>query len=217
MFVIRKRINGLNVRVHVSTSEFESRVSGSVFPFGRQFHAVTFAATREVDLSTAEMKVAAAKPEIGFGGNQHKGENAALVIKAAEVALDQANYYAFLNNAIACGEHLSILVDLIDCGDQEGVIDALLLSPRKVPDHQKDVEIAFRKLIEDASIFGLQGILTSDRLDELSRANPNAFFGLMRLAERFESYGARDGNREERIEATRNLIDKTIEDYISKG
>lgn len=207
MLVVTKRVDTVNVRVHINVNEFESRVSGHAFPFGKQFHSVSFSAIREADFSSPQVKIKDAVPEIGFGGNQFQGEKAARVLKAAQVAYDQAVYYTDLVNDIANGGYSEVLQCAINQGDADYVIDCLLLTPAEQQDDDRGLLIALRDLIKDASLLGSTGSLTPDNFEALERVSQNGFYGMMKACALTTRYDAEpDPNKKERIEATQRLI-----------
>lgn len=207
MLVVYKRVGTVGVRVNISVSKHESQVSGEAYPFGKPFHNVAFSASREVDFRSADQKVQDAVVEIGFGGNRFQGAKAARILQAAQVAYEQANYYADLNNDIAEGQYAQILHSAVVQGNAELVMDCLLLTPSGVDKDQKTLVRALKRLLEDAPLLGAPGAITAENFDLLAGiSEKTGFYGLMKACGRVEGFDPEVTDTEERIEATKKMI-----------
>lgn len=204
MLVINKRVGTVSVRINAESNVNGSRVSGEVYPFGKHFHSVRFSAIREYDFGA--QRVTPAEPEIGFGGNQFKGEKAARMLKAAEVAYEQACYYADLINDFSRGEFIETVNCMIAQDDSEGLIDCLYLTPMESEEKdQRGLDRALTKLLADATLLGHAGEIRATNFDKsLPEA---AFYGLMKLCSRHKDYALNEEDSfEERQEAVKRVI-----------
>lgn len=204
MLVINKRVGTVSVRINVSSDVNGSRASGEVYPFGKHFHSVRFSADRQYDFSAE--RIMPAEPEIGFGGNQFKGEKAARMLKAAEVAYEQACYYADLINDFARGEFVETVSCMIAQGDSEGLIDCLYLTPMESEEKdQRGLDRALTKLLADGTLLGHAGEI---RATNFNKSLPEAaFYGLMKLCSRHKDYVI---NGEDSFEARQEAVKRVI-------
>ena len=214
MKMIAKRVDTVSILVNISVTEYESRVSGYAYPFGSHFHSVSFSAIREMKMIDSKLTMGEATPEIGFGGNQFKGENAVRILKAAQVAFDQANYYSELSNEFARGAYIEILRDAVNHGHPEQILDCLLLTPQSGDHSQSDLLHILKSLLCDARKLGSQGYVTADNLESLDK---NYFYGLMRLCALSDKYLAKEKTQESRIEGVKNVINYIHNTYNTFG
>lgn len=213
MFVIRKRVNSVNVHIRIGSDSSGTRVSGSAFPFGRQFHSVSFDVNRRID--AFEGKLVPAEANIGFGGNNFSGTQAARVMAAANVAFELGNYYADLINEMENTGYSNVLQDVVNQGDEENFLDCLLIiGSHSQEKDQNGLRIVLKKALEDGRILGMNGPITPDNFESLE---VNQFCGLMKLCTLCDRYKLDDESRDGRIAASRKVIAYIHEVFLKEG
>lgn len=205
MAKVNKRVGSVNITLSVSNRDGEIRVSGYAFPFARQFHSVGFVAKKEVDLDT--LVAGDAVPEISFGGNSFEGVHMARVVAAAQVAADQANYYAELINACTAKQYGEVLLEAISQGDREYLLDCMLVAPTGAKVEGDDLYLmkALADIINVGELLGHAGPVTAENLDALGQTEKVALFRTCSAHPKFDLEAA-DGNRSKALGAFVDMV-----------